>query len=260
MPAPRSVVRHPTLLVLAVLAACEQAADRPAIELVRVLPHDTGAYTQGLLVDDGRLFESTGRYGHSTLREVDPATGAVLRSVRLDERYFGEGLALVGDRLIQLTWQDGKAFIYDRDSFELLGSFDYEGEGWGLCFDGESLFMTDGTSTLQRRDPADFRLLDSRRITLGGAPLARVNELECVGDDIYGNVYLTDLIVRIDRTTGAVQAVFDAAGLIGSDRPANADAVLNGIAWNQASGTFFITGKLWPRMYEVRLVEPPPES
>lgn len=250
-----------TILALVAAAACERPADStPRPELVRVLPHDPSAYTQGLLLHAGRFYESTGQYGSSTLREVDPETGRVIRMVRLDDEYFGEGLALVGDRLIQLTWKEGVAFVYDLDTFERLDSFPYDGEGWGLCFDGESLFMTDGGTRLFRRDPRTFQLLDARTITLGGVPLARANELACVGDDIYANIYMTDLIVRIDKASGVVGTVFDAAALTAQGRPANPDAVMNGIAWDEGSGTFYITGKLWPAMYQVRLPQQPGSS
>jgi glutaminyl-peptide cyclotransferase len=249
------------LCVAGLLVACGQATTaRPEPELVRVLPHDPAAYTQGLLLHDGRLYESTGQYGRSSVREVDPETGTVLRMMKLPDEYFGEGLALIGDRLIQLTWKEQVAFVYDLSTFELKRTFHYEGEGWGLCYDGESLFMTDGGSTLFLRDPDTFRVTDRRTIMLGGVPLSRVNELECVGDDIYANVYLTDLIVRIDKATANVVSVFDAATLTAGGRPANPDAVLNGIAWDGRTGTFYITGKLWPTMYQVRLVDEPADS
>jgi glutaminyl-peptide cyclotransferase len=256
---PSRLHRPASLIVTAVatlLTACAQATTATLEpELVRVLPHDPAAYTQGLLLHEGLLYESTGQYGSSSLREVDPETGAVLRVVNLPDGYFGEGLALVGDRLIQLTWKEQVAFVYDLHTLELRETLQYEGEGWGLCYDGESLFMTDGGSTLYLRDPVTFRITDRRTITLGGVPLSRVNELECVGDDIYANVYLTDRIVRIDKATATVESVFDAARLTAGGRPANPDAVLNGIAWDGRTGTFFITGKLWPTMYQVRLVD-----
>jgi glutaminyl-peptide cyclotransferase len=245
-----------TMCVASLLTACGQATTATLQpELVRVLPHDPAAYTQGLLLHEGRLYESTGQYGSSSVREVDPETGAVLRVTNLPEQYFGEGLALVGERLIQLTWKEQVAFVYDLHTLALRDTLHYEGEGWGLCYDGDSLFMTNGGSTLFLRDPDSFRITDRRTITLGGVPLSRVNELECVGDDIYANVYLTDLIVRIDKATANVVAVFDAANLTAGGRPANPDAVLNGIAWDGRTGTFYITGKLWPTLYQVRLVE-----
>jgi glutaminyl-peptide cyclotransferase len=252
---PRAL-RSVLLLALALLACESQRPDTtPQPELIRTLRHDAGAYTQGLLLHEGRFYESTGQYGSSSLREVDPETGAVLRIHELDDAYFGEGLALVGNRLIQLTWKEGVAFIYDLATFEQVGTFDYQGEGWGLCYDGESLFMTDGGTNLYRRDPQTFQLLDSRPITLQGAPLSRVNELECVGRFIWANVYLTDLIVRIDKATGEVTTVVDAAAITAGGRPRNPDAVLNGIAHDARTGSFYITGKLWPVMYEVRLPE-----
>lgn len=251
----------PLLLLLGcVLAAtgCDSAPTvaRLAPQIIRTLPHDPGAYTQGLILHQGRFYESTGQYGSSTVREVDVETGTVLASHSLGEEYFGEGLDRVGDRLIQLTWQTGVAFIYDLATLEPAGTFEYEGHGWGLCHDGTSLFMTNGSADLQRRDPATFQLLETLQVTLNGAAVFQINELECVGDDIYANVFMSHRIVRIDKATGVVTAEIDASGLIPEGgRPLDAGAVLNGIAWDPQSDTFYLTGKLWPTMFQVRFVE-----
>ncbi len=237
------------------VAACDSGVPRETVEILRVLPHDPGAYTQGLLLHDGLFYESTGTYGGSTLREVDPETGTVLRSHALPEAYFGEGLALVGDRLIQLTWQEGVAWVYDRATFEVLDRIEYAGNGWGLCHDGTSLWMTTGGSLLVRRDPETFEVLERVPVTLADRPLYEVNELACVGDYIYGNVFQTDRIVRIRKATGEVVAEIDATPLNPrSGRPVDPEAVLNGIAWNPETDTFFLTGKRWPTMFEVRFV------
>ena len=246
------------LLTAASLTACDspRAASLMVPQVIQLLPHDTTAYTQGLLYHEGRFYESTGQYGSSTLREVDVQSGTVLRSHALGDEFFGEGLALVGDRLIQLTWQNGVAFLYDLETFAPLGTFTYEGHGWGLCHDGASLYMSNGSADLQRRDPATFELLETIRVTLNGAPLFQLNELECVGEDIYANVFMTNRIVRIDRDTGVVSADIDATSLVpAGGRPLDGGAVLNGIAWDPVSDTFFLTGKLWSTMFQVRFVD-----
>ncbi len=222
------------------------------VEVVASYPHDRTAFTQGLLLDGDRLFESTGLVGESSLREVDLATGEVLRRRAIGEGYFAEGLALVGNRLIQLTWQSGVALVHDRDSFEPLGRFAYQGEGWGLCSDGRRLVMSDGSARLTFRDPVTFDATGSVTVTDGdGTPVTRLNELECVGDAVYANVWMTDRIARIDPASGRVTAWIDAAAL----RPPNAGPqdVLNGIAFDERDGTFLVTGKRWPTLYRVRL-------
>lgn len=220
-------------------------------------PHDPAAYTQGLQLDgDGRLFESTGRLGRSTIREVDPGTGLVERVADLPADHFGEGLALVGDRLIQLTWRSGIATVRDLESFEELTAFRYEGEGWGLCYDGRRLLMSDGSDVLTVRDPETFEVLERIRVTLAGEPQPSLNELECVDGRVWANVYLTDRIVRIDPTDGRVDAVLDLAGILQPHpREARPAAVLNGIAWDAGAGTFLVTGKLWPELIEIEVAE-----
>jgi glutaminyl-peptide cyclotransferase len=243
---------------IALLAACS-AADvvRWTPEVVATHPHDPNAFTQGLLFHEGRLFESTGRYGRSDLREVVLETGAVVRARPLDARFFAEGLARVGERLIQLTYREGTALVYDLETFEEVDRFDYEGEGWGLCHDGRELWMSDGSSRLQRRDPATFALLGHVDVRLEGRPVERLNELACVGEHVVANVWLTTELVRIAKTDGRVDAVIDAAALVPDD-PAvrgNPDAVLNGVAHDPATGRWWLTGKLWPVLYEVRFIE-----
>jgi len=222
-------------------------------EVLSIRPHDPEAFTQGLLIENGRLFESTGRYGSSTLRELDPATGAVLRSVAVDDSLFAEGLELVDDRLVLLTFREGKAIVFASDSFEAIGEFSYPTEGWGLCFDGERLVMSDGTPTLVFRDPGTFAEIDRLTVTIGGERVERINELECVDGEVWANIWPTDLIYRIDPTSGDVTGVVDASGLLAE--PLDEDgAVLNGIAFDEISGSWLVTGKLWPSMFEVRFV------
>ena len=222
-------------------------------------PHDTSSFTQGLLWFDGLVYESTGLRGQSVLRIIELPTGRVLQETAADPQHFGEGLALVGNRLIWLTWRAGTAGVYHRDTLDQTDSFAYSGEGWGLCYDGVRLVMSDGSSTLTFRHPATFETLGSVPVVdTDGQPVERLNELECVGDDVWANVWLTDRIVVINPTTGAVIAEADMAGII-SPHPASADRnnVLNGIAYRPDTGTFLITGKRWPNIFEVRFESQP---
>ena len=240
--------------VLPFVACGEGGVPELGYELLRTLPHDTAAYTQGLVIHDGAFLESTGQYGSSQLRRVDIASGRVLNAVPMSDDHFGEGIAVVGDRVIQLTWKAGLAFVYDVGTFAPLDTLEYEGEGWGLCHDGQSLFQSDGSGTLRRRDPATFALLDEVRVTRDGFSTRNLNELECVGDHIYANVYMTNEIVRIDKRTGEITGSLDALGLaLASDRPNDAGAVFNGIAYDEATGTFYVTGKLWPEVFEIAI-------
>ncbi len=226
-------------------------------EVLTTLPHDKMAFTQGLLFHNGRLYESTGLYGRSTLRQVDPRTGTVLRSTPLEAHFFGEGLALVGDRLIQLTWGENTALVYDLETFALQRQFFYKGEGWGLCFDGRYLYRSDGGSSLILHDPHTFAVIGKLAVTLRGRPLSHLNELVCVGEDIYANVFPTDQIVRIDKSSGRVTARIDARNLLPARERAAlpTEAVLNGIAHDPLEDVFYLTGKLWPKLFKVRFRE-----
>jgi glutaminyl-peptide cyclotransferase len=226
------------------------SAERLRVKVLSVRPHDPAAYTQGLVWDHGTLYESAGLYGRSSLRQVDPRTGEVLRRLDVPPGFFAEGLAEVGNRLVQLTWKEGVAFQYDVRSFERIGEFSYQGEGWGLCDDGRRLVMSDGSGRLAFRDRRTFALLGGVDVRLDGRPATQLNELECVGGAVYANVWMTDQILRIDPTSGRVTAVIDAGGLLDAAEQAQAD-VLNGIAYDPEKKTFLITGKLWPKMFEV---------
>ena len=242
----------------------DQTQDQPAqdgsvealaIEIIETLPHDPDAFTQGLLVDEGLLIESTGLRFESDLRRVRPDTGEVVQIVAAPDDLFAEGLTRVGDELIQLTWQDERALYWDATTFELNREVTYTGEGWGLCYDGAQLVMSDGSPTLVFRDPATFAQLSDIRVTLDGLDLHNLNELECVDGKVWANVYKTDLIVRIDPTTGVVEAVVDARSL---EQPRTDEIdVLNGIAYDSTNDVFYVTGKLWPTMYKVRFVPAP---
>ena len=221
--------------------------------VVRQFPHDTTAYTQGLIFRDGVLYEGTGQLGRSTLRRVALETGEVLQRVDLPADRFGEGVAIVGDRIYQLTWTSGVAYVFDRATLALQDSFTYQGQGWGLAYDGESLIMSDGSSRLRFLDPATFEVRREIEVRDGGAPLTEINELEWVDGQILANVYRTDYIVRIDPQSGSVVSWIDARDVYpSSQRPSYTD-VLNGIAWDAATNRLFITGKLWPVLFEVEI-------
>lgn len=237
--------------------AAAVAAEPPVrmlrVEVLREFSHERDAYTQGLVWWDDQLFESTGRNGDSTLRRLDPQTGEVLQRIDIAEQYFGEGLALVDQRFIMLTWRAERAFTFDRDSFEALDTYRYRGEGWGLCLDEDRLVMSDGTDRLTFRDPVTFEPIGEQRVRLRGQPLHDLNELECVDGGVYANVWEDDFLVRIDPDTGRVTDYIDAAGLLQGDELIGSE-VLNGIAYNPVAETFYITGKWWPKMFEVRFV------
>ena len=225
------------------------------VRIVRTYPHDHGAFTQGLCFVDGVFYESTGMRGRSSLRRVDPETGAVLQQRMLADRFFGEGATVLGDRVYQLTWQARVGFVYRCDDLELERTFSYPTEGWGLTHDGFHLIMSDGTSTLYFLDPESLE--ERRRLTVRdrGGPVARLNELEFVAGEIYANVWQTDRIVRISPSTGAVVGWVDLAGLLTpADRAAGPVDVLNGIAYDRENGRLFVTGKWWPRLFEIELV------
>ena len=216
--------------------------------------HDSGAYTQGLEFYQGRLFESTGKYGDSSLREVNLSTGGVIRSLNLSGGEFGEGMTFVGDEIIQLTWKNGTAYRYDVETFEVIASYSYAGEGWGLAYDGHHLIMSDGSDVLQFRNASTFELVSTLNVTLNNQSLNRINELEMVGDLLMANIYQTDEIVAIDRVSGVVVQHIDASGL----EPLGGE-VLNGIAFDSTTQSLWVTGKYWPKMYNITFIVPEPE-
>ena len=220
------------------------------VNVHRTFPHDTTAYTQGLIWSEGKLYESTGQYGQSDLRRLDPETGNVEQLVPLGAGFFGEGLARVEDRLIMLTWKAQRAFVFDVDRFDQVDSFQYRGEGWGLCDDGDRLVMSNGSNRLTFRDRHTFDEIRCVDVTLRGTPLYQLNELECVGDAVYANVYTDDFLVRINPSTGRVTEYIDATGLLTAEEARGA-AEFNGIAYHPETQRFYVTGKLWPKMFEV---------
>lgn len=221
--------------------------------LVATYPHDSGAFTQGLIYLDGSLYESTGKHGASEIREVRLKDGKVLRSAALPPRYFGEGMTHWGKELISLSWKHGTGFRWDRASFRQTGSFRYPGEGWGLTQDGRQLIMSDGTDELRFLDPADFRETRRIKVTWDGRPVRLLNELEYVRGEILANIWMTDRIARIDPKTGEVIDWIDLTGLVARQNVMDADAVLNGIAYDARRNRLFVTGKYWANLYEIRL-------
>jgi glutaminyl-peptide cyclotransferase len=244
----------PFILLLATLLSCGIRADVPLfdIEIVASYPHDPAAFTQGLTIDKGELFEGTGRHGESSLRKVNLETGEILQRKNLGVRYFGEGITVLGNRIYQLTWQSHIGFVYDRDSFEQLQTFFLPGEGWGLTDDGEHLIVSDGTPIMRFLDPGKLNEVKRITVTEAGKPLDRLNELEYINGEIWANIWYSDQIVRIDPATGAVTSRVDLSSL---NQQKRADDVLNGIAWDPESGRLFVTGKLWPMLYEIRVLE-----
>ena len=250
------------LAVLALVAAFASfafAADtyKPdTYKIVHTYPHDSQAYTQGLIYLDGHLYESTGLNGRSSLRMVDLDTGHVEQEIPVPSKYFAEGLTNWGSTLVQLTWLAHTGFVYDRFSFRQLRTFHYDGEGWGLTQDGRSLILSDGTATLRFLDPVTFAVTRSIVVKDGESPVTQLNELEYVRGEIYANVWHTDRIARIAPVTGKVLGWIDLSGLLATDKHSDPEAVLNGIAYDAAHNRLFVTGKLWPTLFEIEVVPP----
>jgi glutaminyl-peptide cyclotransferase len=225
-------------------------------EIINTYPHDPAAYTQGLVYHEGFLYESTGLHGQSSLRQVDLQTGKILKKVELEPQYFGEGLTLFDGRAYQLTWQTQYGFIYQIETFQKLKTFSYQGEGWGLTHDGTSLIMSNGSNQIRYFNPGNFETQRFINVTDGGRPIVNLNELEYINGEIWANVWMTDRIARIDPGSGRVIAWIDLTGLLPPEaRPADTGAVLNGIAYDRDKQRVFVTGKLWPKLFEIRIKE-----
>ncbi len=258
----------PILTILALLTACGGRATRagqpapaeakPPVEytyrVVKAFPHSRESYTQGLYWADGELWEGTGELGHSKLQRLDTASGRATVVASLPRTEFGEGIALHDGRIYQLTWQSNTAHVYDAATGRPLRDFRYPGEGWGLTSDGERLYMTDGSSTLYTVDPETFRRTGRKTVTCEGRPVVLLNELEWIEGRIWANVYTTDRIVVIDPATGVVEAIVDLAGLLPAEETDYTTDVLNGIAYDPDAKRIFVTGKRWPKLYEIELV------
>lgn len=222
-------------------------------QIVNIWPHDSNAFTQGLILADGKMLESTGQEGQSSLRSVALETGRILKKVDVSLPYFAEGIALLDGKIYQLTWQHQLGFIYNSETLERVGEFRYDGEGWGLTTDGRSLIMSDGSSRLRFLDPTSFKVTKTLTVLDGKVPILNLNELEFVQGEIYANIWHDDRIAVIDPNTGRVTAWIDLTGLMPEDELDDPEAVLNGIAYDQANDRLFVTGKLWPRIYEIRI-------
>ena len=257
MPSNRTIVLAIVLVVAQVtgspLAAQRAQRDAPVrgYEVVHSYPHDPDAFTQGLVYRNGVFYESTGRNGHSTVRRVEPQTGRVLEQRSVAGEYFAEGLTDWRDRLIQLTWTSKIGFVYDLATLRLQTTFAYTGEGWGLTHDDRRLIMSDGSAALRFLDPETFKELGRVTVTDAGRPVERLNELEFVNGRVYANVWLTERIAVVDPGSGRVESWIDLSGLRGTTASPT-DDVLNGIAYDAATGRIYITGKLWPDIYEIK--------
>lgn len=227
--------------------------NRPTYEVVKVYPHDKSAFTEGLVIEKGVLYESTGLYGNSTLRRVDLETGNVLQIYALPDEFFGEGITVFGDRIIQLTWQDHKGFVYDKHSFDLLREFSYPTEGWGITNDGSQLIMSDGTANLYFLDPETFQKVGQVEVRDGNASVTNLNELEYINGEVYANIWMTDKIAIINPQTGQVTAWIDLTGIYTQENN-DPNSVLNGIAYDAEGDRLFVTGKLWSQLFEIKLI------
>jgi glutamine cyclotransferase len=225
------------------------------IKIVRVFPHDRQAFTQGLVFHQGFLYEGTGLYGQSGLRQVNLETGKVIKNHRLPGHLFGEGITIWKDQLIQLTWQNRIGLVYQRDSFKVLKTFTYPGEGWGLTHNGKELIISDGSDTLRFWDPSSYKEVRRIKVQDQGRPVVNLNELEYIQGEIWANVFLTDRIVRISPESGRVTGWIDLTGLLSREEQSPQTDVLNGIAYDAQKNRIFVTGKYWPKLFEIKINE-----
>ena len=254
--APSSTPTQTATPTAPIVTTSTTTTDVPAYtyRVVNTYPHDRQAFTQGLAYVDGTLYEGTGLYGASSLRRVELETGAVLQQHDLQAQYFGEGIAVVGDRIMQLTWQSNVGFVYDRTSFKPIGQWNYPTEGWGLTYDGERLIMSDGTATIRFLDPQTFAEIGRIDVMDAHGPVTRLNELEYIHGELWANVWQTDRIARIDPQTARVVGWIELAGLLSAEDRAEPVDVLNGIAYDAANKRVLVTGKLWPKLFEIEIV------
>lgn len=248
-----AIVAAAAILACAPATAQRKPAPVQSYKVIATFPHDTTSFTQGLVfASDGQMYESTGLQGESTLRRVDIATGQTLQRIDVPKQYFAEGLAMVGDELLQLTWQHKIGFVYDRATFKQKRTFTYKTEGWGIAYDGESrLVMSDGTDTLTFIDPKSLASVKTLRVMDAGRPVGNLNELEWIEGEIWANVWMTDRIARISPNTGEVNAWVDLSTLFPAAQRTPPADVLNGIAYDKATRRIYITGKKWPRLYQI---------
>ncbi len=241
------------------LAATSLLFAADSYRIVHTWPHDPHAFTQGLTYADGHLYESTGLNGQSSLRMIDLENGRILQQQAVPSKYFAEGLTAWGSSLVQLTWETHVALIYDRFSFRLLRTFPFEGEGWGLTSDGKHLILSDGTADLRFFDPATFHELRHITVKDHRKAVTELNELEYIHGEIYANIWHSDRIARISPATGKVLGFIDLTGLLPAAEHSSAEAVLNGIAYDAATNRLFVTGKLWPKLFEIEVIPEAPK-
>jgi glutaminyl-peptide cyclotransferase len=250
----RIVIAYCLISSVALLANAQHAVTNDSYQIVHTYPHDSDAFTQGLVYVDGHLYESTGRNGKSSIRMVDLTTGRVLQHHDLPAKYFGEGLTNWGSDLVQLTWTTGVGLVYDRFSLSTKRTFQYKGEGWGLTHNDKQLILSDGTATLRFLNPRSFS--ETKRISVTdekGHPVSNINELEYIHGEVYANVWHTDKIARISPRTGKVLGWIDLSRLMDKAQLADPEAVLNGIAYDAKENRIFVTGKLWPKLFEIKV-------
>jgi len=259
----RGQFRAHLVLSIALLATATVSA-QDTYQVLHTYPHDQQAFTQGLIYLDGHLYESTGMKGHSSLRMEDLETGRILQFQDVPDKYFGEGLAAwksgSADTLIELTWQEHVALVYDRSTFRFLRTLPYTFEGWGLTQDGKNLILSDGTATLRFLDPATFHTVRSIEVEDRGHPVTQLNELEFIHGQIYANIWYSDRIARISPATGKVLGLIDLTGLLPQSERSSPGAVLNGIAYDSEHDRFFVTGKLWPKLFEIKIIPEAPSG
>ena len=248
-----------TVLIIGLLsvAACgfaQEPVQEYSYKVLNTYPHNIESFTQGLIYREGYLFEGTGKNGLSSLSKINLEDGSVLMAERLNRRYFGEGIEIVGDKIYQLTWKAHMVFVYDKDTFEQTGSHYNATEGWGLAYDGAELILSDGSSVLQFLEPEAFAPTRKVNVTYNGNPLPNLNELEYINGEVWANVWQTNFIVRIDPDSGVVRSVIDFTGLSDRTQLGSSEAVLNGIAWDAEQQRLYVTGKHWANLFEVELV------
>ena len=245
------------LLCLGPPTNADEASNIPiySYKIINTYPHNTDSFTQGLVFDKGILYESTGLNGRSAVQIVDLQTGEIVKSHKIADKYFGEGIAIVDNRIIQLTWRAQKGFVYDKKSFDVLNTFKYDTQGWGITYDGKYLIMSDGSNALQFIDPRTYKLRGKLEVYDGSRKVGKLNELEYIDGNIYANVWGTEKLAIINPKTGQVTAWIDLSGLLTKEDKKNRIDVLNGIAYNQEKQTLYVTGKLWPKLFEIEIVK-----
>ncbi|MGM0602259.1 MAG: glutaminyl-peptide cyclotransferase [Bacillota bacterium] len=242
------------LIIFAVTSDASAEIKTYSFKIVNTYPHDSRAFTQGLEFFNGFLYEGTGLYGKSSLKKINLNTGEIVKTKNLPGNHFGEGITILNDKIYQLTWKENTAYVYDLN-FNLLQKFNYKGEGWGLTNDGKYLIMSNGSNTIYYRDPEDFSVLKTIEVAAYGEKISNLNELEYINGEIFANVWFEDYILRIDPENGEINSMINVSGIIDPENYTHEIDVLNGIAFDEHTGRLFVTGKLWPHIFEIEVVE-----